>query len=202
MNDVLSFSEEETRRDSLDCAGLKLQVCRQKTLLITDQVIYEVWGFILQEPVVRQAALTLEKCLQRASSLGDKHREIPRNKEHESNRGNKRQTEAVWSREHPGSQYILCRYHRKMVHLWAKSAKSEKRSFAFPTALVSARTKRRRRNSAKEKNSAKEEACCVNLSDPDSINPWGRRGLPTIRLRSHLRYWINNHFPASWTIIW
>jgi len=38
---------------------------------------------------VRQAALTLEKCLLRASSLGDKHREIPRKEEHESNRGRK-----------------------------------------------------------------------------------------------------------------
>ena len=58
-------------------------------MLITDQVIYEVCGSILQEPVVRQAALTLEKCLLRASSLGDKKREIPRKEDHESNRGSK-----------------------------------------------------------------------------------------------------------------
>lgn len=74
MSDVFSFSEEETRRDSLERARLELQVWRQKILLITDQVIYEVWGSILQEPVVRQAALTLEKCLLRVSSLGDKQR--------------------------------------------------------------------------------------------------------------------------------
>lgn len=107
MSDVFSFSEEETRRDSLKCAGLELQVWRQKMVLITDQVIYEVWGSISQEPVVRQEALTLEKCLLRASSLRDKQREGPRKEEHESNRGSKRQTEAVWRREHPGSQYVL-----------------------------------------------------------------------------------------------
>lgn len=37
-------------------------------MLITGQVIYEVWGSSLQEPVVRQAALTLEKCLLRAAA--------------------------------------------------------------------------------------------------------------------------------------
>lgn len=95
------------RRDSLERAGLELQVWRQKILLITDPIIYEVRGSILQEPVVRQGALTLEKCLLRASSRGDKQREIPRKEEHESNRGSKRQTEAVWRHEHPGSQYAL-----------------------------------------------------------------------------------------------
>lgn len=100
------------RRDSLECAGLELKVWRQKILLITDQIIYEVWDCILQEPVVRHAALILEKCLLRASSLGDKQRGIPRKKEHELNRGTKRQTEAVWGHEHPGSRDVL-------VHLWA-----------------------------------------------------------------------------------
>lgn len=100
------------RRDSLECAGLELQVWRQNILLITDQVIYEMWDCILQEPVVRQVALILKKCLLRASSLGDKQREIPRKEDHELNRGTKRQTEAVWGHEHPGSQYVL-------VHLWA-----------------------------------------------------------------------------------
>lgn len=75
VSDVFSFSEEETRGDSLEHAGIELQVWRQKILLITDQVIYEVWGSILHEPVVRQADLTLEKCLLRASSLGDKQRD-------------------------------------------------------------------------------------------------------------------------------
>lgn len=107
MNDVLSFSKEEMRRDSLECAGLELQVWRQNILLITDQVIYEMWDCILQEPVVRQVALILKKCLLRASSLGDKQREIPRKEDHELNRGTKRQTEAVWGHEHPGSQYVL-----------------------------------------------------------------------------------------------
>lgn len=107
MNDVLSFSKEEMRRDSLECAGLELQVWRQNIFLITDQVIYEMWDCILQEPVVRQVALILKKCLLRASSPGDKQREIPRKEDHELNRGTKRQTEAVWGHEHPGSQYVL-----------------------------------------------------------------------------------------------
>lgn len=107
LNYVFSFSKDEMRRDSLECAGLELKVWRQKILLITDQIIYEVWDCILQEPVVRHAALILEKCLLRASSLGDKQREIPRKKEHELNRGTKRQTEAVWGHEHPGSRDVL-----------------------------------------------------------------------------------------------
>lgn len=107
LNDVFSFSKEEMMRDSLECAGLELQVWRQKILLITDQIIYGVWDCILQELVVRHAALILEKCLLRASSLGDKQREISSKEEHELNRGTKRQTEAVWGHEHPRSQYVL-----------------------------------------------------------------------------------------------
>lgn len=188
VNDVFSFSKEEMRRDSLECARLEMQVWRQKILLITDQIIYEVWDCILQEPAVRHAALILEKCLLRASSLGDK--QISRKEEHESNRGTKRQTEAVWGHEHPGSQYVL-------VHLWAMRQRLREEFCLIPKHQWLQEIK----EEEKEKK-WKEEACSMKFSDPDSINPWDRMRLPTTWPCLHVHYWINNLFPANWPVTW
>lgn len=144
MNDVFSFGKEEMKRDSLECAGLELQVWRQKILLITDQIIYEVWDCILQEPVVRHSALILEKCLLRASSLGDKQRQIPRKEEHEL------AEEPKGKQKLSGVMSIL-----GLSMCWPSlsyEAKVERGALPHSKALVTARTKiRRTRKEVKRK---------------------------------------------------
>lgn len=187
VNDVFSFSKDEMRRDSLEYAGLKLQVWSQKILLITDEIIYEVWDCILQEPVVRHTALILEKCLLRASSLGDKQREIPRKEEHELNRETKRQTEAVWGHEHPGSQYVL-------VNLWAMRQRLREELRLIPKLQWLQELKKEKEKKWKARD-LQYEIFRSRLNK-------STRQKPTTWLCLYVHYWINNVFPANWTVTW
>lgn len=116
--------------------------------------------------------------------------EIPRSKEHRSNRGRKRQTEASCKRKLCGTQYVLWRGHGKVVPLWAVVQGAWRAPLPCPKVSVTAGTKRR--------NQCKGRCYSVNLSDPNSINQWDRRDCQLFGcVHTWIFEWTSSFLPAG-----